>query len=107
MDWDKKFEIIYEKNQKREELKNMSKEEMTEEEYTQKRKEDLEKVEEYIEKHPKINLREAVLAVLEKDDPTTNERKVEEYMEKHENCTYREAVLAVLDRTEAEPKKEK
>lgn len=103
---DKKFEIIYEKNQKRKELRNMSKEEMTVEEYTQKQKEDLEKVEQYIEKHPKTDFREAVLAVLTKDDLSENEKKVEEYIEKHEGCTYREAVLAVLDRSEPEPKKE-
>lgn len=84
----------------------MSDEKMTEEQYAKKQKEDLGRVEEYIEKHPKTDFREAVLAVLGKDDLTGNERKVEEYIESHEGCTYREAVLAVLDRSEPEPKKE-
>jgi len=86
----------------------MSDEKMTEEQYTQKQKEDLEKIEEYIEKHPGTEYRDAVLGVLNKEELSEEEKKVEKYLEDHksENLTYRQAVLACLDKSEPEPKKE-
>jgi len=111
MDHNKKFEIIYEKNQNKKEVKKMTDKKMTMEEYTQKQEEDLKKIEEYIEKHPGVEYREVVLTVLGKDELTDNEKKVEEYIEKCKSqgieVTYRQAALKVLDRSEPEePEKE-
>lgn len=88
----------------------MTNEKMTEEQYTQKQKEDLEKVEEYIEKNPGTEFRDAVLICLDKKELTPEEKKVEEYIEKCKSqgieVTYRQAVLKVLDKIESEPEKE-
>jgi len=78
----------------------MTNEKMTEEEFIQKQEEDIEKVEKYINTHPGVEYREAVLTVLEKDELNESEKKVDEYMELHKNVTYRQAVLTVLDKSE-------
>jgi len=75
------------------------------------------KVNAYIEKHPKISYREAVLTVLDHSEPETKKefteeekqyiekqegdlKKVEEYIEKHPGTEYREAVKIVLNKDE-------
>jgi len=74
-------------------------------------------VEEYIEKHPGVSYREAVLASLDRSEPETKKefteeekqfiekqkedvKKVEEYLEEHPKVEYREAVKIVLNRDE-------
>ena len=73
---------------------------MTEEEFIQKQEEDIEKVEKYMDSHPGVEYRTAVLTILEKDELNESEKKVDEYMELHKNVTYRQAVLTVLDKSE-------
>lgn len=86
----------------------MTDEKMTEEQYIQKQKEDIEEVGEYIEKNPGVSYRDAVLFCLDREELTPEEKKVEEYIEKCKGqgieVTYRQAVLKVLDSSE-EPKK--
>ncbi|MBA7541479.1 hypothetical protein ES705_33793 [subsurface metagenome] len=89
-----------------------TKKEFTEEEKEniKKEEENIKKVEKYLEENPKIEYREAVKIVLNKDELNENEKKVEEFIEKRRSqgieVTYRQAVLKVLDRSESEPKKE-
>lgn len=66
MDWEKKFEIIYEKNQKRKEVKKMSnnKEKNDEKRFTQEEA----KVNIFMKENPKASYREAVLACLDSSE---------------------------------------
>lgn len=90
--------------------KKMTDEKMTEEQYLEKEKENLEKIEKYIEENPGTEYRDAVLFCLDKKELTPEEKKVEEYIEKCKSqgisITYRQAVLKVLDFSE-EPEKPK
>ncbi|MBA7577714.1 hypothetical protein ES695_01730 [Candidatus Atribacteria bacterium 1244-E10-H5-B2] len=89
-----------------------TKKEFTEEEKEniKKEEENIKKVEKYLEENPKIEYREAVKIVLNKDELNENEKKVEEFIEKCKSqgieVSYRQAVLKVLDKSEPEPKKE-
>lgn len=102
----KKFEIVYDFTKIRKEVRNMTDQTNDEKRFSKEEK----IVEEYLESHPKVEYREAVLTVLNKGELNENEKKVEEYIEKCKSqgieVTYREAVLNVLDRSEPEPKKE-
>lgn len=90
--------------------KRMSDEKMTEEQFIEKEKKDLEKIEKYIEANPGVNYRDAVLFCVDRRELTPQEKKVEEYIEKCKSqgieVTYRQAVLAVLDKSEPKPEKE-
>ncbi|MBA7563883.1 hypothetical protein ES695_01955 [Candidatus Atribacteria bacterium 1244-E10-H5-B2] len=89
----------------------MTEEKMTEEQYLEKEKQDLEKVEKYIEENPEVSYRDAVLFCLDKAELTPEEKKVEEYIEKCKGqgieVTYREAVLATLGKSESEEPEKK
>ncbi|MBA7547491.1 hypothetical protein ES705_39913 [subsurface metagenome] len=115
MDWEKKFEIVYDKNQNKKEVINMS---------NDQEKDDLKrfsaeelKVNAFLEKNPKMSYREAVLVVLDKSEPVVKKefteeekqftekqegdlKKVEKYIESHPKIEYREAVKIVLGKDE-------
>lgn len=88
--------------------KPMADEKMTEEQYIQKQKQDIEKIEEYIQKNPGVSYRDAMLFCVDRKELTEAEKKVEKYLEDHkgENLTYRQAVLACLESSEEPEKKE-
>ena len=110
----KKFEIVVDINKLRKEVRN----EMTDQNNEEKKFTQEEKiVMEYIEKHPNVSYREAVLATLDKSEKETKkeytkeEKKEEEqyiqkekedlekvgkYIEKNPGTEYREAVKIVL-----------
>ena len=107
----KRIEIIYDLNKIRKEVRNVSNN--NDERFSKEEK----IVKEYIEKHPGISYREAVLVSLDKTEETKkeefteekkqyiekqkeDEKKVEEYIEKHPETEYREAVKIVLNKNE-------
>lgn len=107
----KRIEIIYDLNKIRKEVRNVSNND--DERFSKEEK----IVKEYIEKHPGISYREAVLVSLDKTEETKkeefteekkqyiekqkeDEKKVEEYIEKHPETEYREAVKIVLNKNE-------
>lgn len=110
----KKIEIIYDIDNFRKERGNMTDQNKDEKRFNEEEK----KVNAYIEKHPKISYREAVLACLDKTEKPVEDQekkekyeayiqkqkedteKVEEYIEKHPGTEYREAVLTVLGKDE-------
>ena len=109
----KRFEIIYDINKLRKEVRNMTDQSNDEKRFSKEEK----IVEEYIEKHPGVSYREAVLASLDKTEETKKEefseeekkyiekqegdlKKVEEYLESHPKVEYREAIKIVLNKDE-------
>ena len=108
MDRDKKFEIIYEKNKIRKEVKKMSNEETNNEKLFS---EEEKKVQEYMARpeNKNVSYREAVLKVLDRTEPEPKKVFTEEEIKKRENlkaienyisanprATYREAVRVIL-----------
>jgi len=108
----KKFEIVYDLNKKRKEVKKMTN---NDERFTEEEK----KVQEFMAKSENkgISYRDAVIEVLDSTEPkpkkefkgekpTLREKLIEEYMEKNPKSTYREAVIESLGLLKKEPKKE-
>ena len=107
----KKFEIVYDLNKIRKEVRNVSNND-------EKRfSKEVKIVEKYIELHPGVSYRDAVLASLDKTEETKkeefteeekqyiekqkqDEEKVEKYLESHPKTEYREAVKIVLGKDE-------
>lgn len=116
--WDKdpdkkSFEIIYDMNKLRKEVNEMTDQTNDEKRFSKEEK----IVEEYIEKHPSVSYREAVLASLDKTEPEikkefTEEQKedikrekedlekIEKYISENPKVEYRTAVLTVLGKDE-------
>ncbi|MBA7524644.1 hypothetical protein ES705_16785 [subsurface metagenome] len=112
MDWEKKFEIVYEKNQERKEVINMSDQTNDEKRFEK----EVKIVEKYQESHPGVSYRDAVMATLDRTEETKkvfseeekenirkeeeNIKKVEEYLDSHPEVKYRTAALTVLGKGE-------
>lgn len=64
MDWERKIEIIYPKNQKRKEVKKMTDQEKDEKRFTQEEA----KVNTYMAEHKDVSYRDACLAVLDSSE---------------------------------------
>ena len=109
----KSFEIIYDLNKIRKEVNGMADQEKNEKKFTK----EVKIVEEYIEKHPGVSYREAVLASLDMTEPETkkefteeqkedikrekeNLEKIEKYISENPKVEYRTAILTVLGKDE-------
>ena len=113
----KKFEIVYDLNKIRKEVKKMTNKTDDEKRFSV---EEL-KVNAFLEKNPKMSYREAVLICLDKSEPEIKEvseeekqfiekqfvekqegdlRKVEKYIELHPGTSYCDSVLACLSEPE-------
>ncbi|MBA7545615.1 hypothetical protein ES705_37984 [subsurface metagenome] len=109
----KRFEIVYDMNKLRKEVRNMTDQTNDEKRFNEEEK----KVNAFLEKNPKISYREAVLTVLDKSEPEVKKefteeekqfiekqegdlKKVEEYLDSHPKTEYGEAVKIVLNKDE-------